>query len=91
MNAANFELKPDTSAMKSLKLLTLAILVYSPSCKTHLPTTQEIVRLYSLPPVLRVSKGAEIPTVDGIVVVPEDTLLHSHGSYMEQVQRAIRP
>ncbi len=77
--------------MKSFKLLTLAILVALPSCKTRSPTTAEIVRLYSLPPVLKVLKGAEIPTADGVVVVPADTLLHSHGSYMEQVQRAIRP
>jgi hypothetical protein len=77
--------------MKSFKLLTLVILACSPSCKTPSPTTSEIARLYSLPPVLRVSKGSEIPTADGIIVVPADTLLHSHGSYMEQVQRAIRP
>jgi hypothetical protein len=77
--------------MKSLKLLILVTTACLASCKTPSPTTSEIVRLYSLPPVLRVSKGAEIPTADGIVVVPEDTLLHSHGSYMEQVQRAIRP
>lgn len=77
--------------MKSFKLLTLAILIASPSCKTRSPKTSEIVRLYSLPPVLKVLKGAEIPTADGVVVVPADTLLHSHGSYMEQVQRAIRP
>lgn len=77
--------------MKSSKLLLLAILFCLVSCKTPSPKTSEIVRLYSLPPVLRVSKGAEILTADGIVVVPADTLLHSHGSYMEQVQRAIRP
>lgn len=77
--------------MKSFKLLTLATLIVLPSCKTRSPTTSEIVRLYSLPPVLKVLKGTEIPTADGIVVVPADTLLHSHGSYMEQVQRAIRP
>ncbi len=77
--------------MKFSKLLMLATIVCLASCKTPSPTTREIVRLYSLPPVLRVSKGAEIPTADGIVVVPADTLLHSHGSYMEQVQRATRP
>jgi hypothetical protein len=77
--------------MKFSKLLTLAILAFLASCKTASPKTSEIVRLYSLPPVLRVSKGTEITTTDGIVVVPADTLLHSHGSYMEQVQRAIRP
>jgi hypothetical protein len=77
--------------MKFSKPLMLAILVSLASCKTPSPTTQEIVRLYSLPPVLKVVKGAEIPTVDGLVIVPEDTLLHSHGSFMEQVQRAIRP
>jgi hypothetical protein len=91
VNAANSAPKPELSAMKSFKLLMLATLVVLPSCKTASPKTSEIVRLYSLPPVLRVSKGAEIPTADGIVVVPADTLLHSHGSYMEQVQRAIRP
>lgn len=77
--------------MKYSMLLTLAILACLPSCKTRSPTTSEIVRLYSLPPVLKVLKGTEIPTADGIVVVPADTILHSHGSYMEQVQRAIRP
>ena len=77
--------------MKLSSLLILATLAASPSCKTHLPTTKEIARLYSLPPVLRVVKGAEIPTADGVIVVPEDTLLHSHGSYMEQVERAVRP
>lgn len=77
--------------MRYFKLLMLGTLAFLVSCKTHSPTTQEIVRLYALPPVLRVSKGAEIPTADGLVVVPEDTLLHSHGAYMEQVQRAIRP
>ena len=77
--------------MKSFKLLMLATLAALPSCKTHSPTTKEIVRLYSLPPVLKVHKGAMIPTADGVVVVPDDTLLHSHGSFMDQVQRAIRP
>jgi hypothetical protein len=77
--------------MKSSKLLMLATLVSLASCKTRSPTTSEIVRLYSLPPSIKVLKGTEIPTADGIVVVPADTLLHSHGSYMEQVQRAIRP
>ena len=77
--------------MKSFKLLILATLAALPSCKTHSPTTKEIARLYSLPPVLRVVKGAEIPTADGVVVVPVDTLLHSHGSYMEQVERAVKP
>ena len=91
MSAANSELKHDNYAMKSFKPLMLAILVALPNCKTHSPKTSEIVRLYSLPPVLKVLKGAEIPTADGLVVVPADTLLHSHGSYMEQVQRAIRP
>lgn len=78
-------------AMKFLMLPSLATLVFLASCKTPTPTTAEIVRLYSLPPVLRVTKGTEIRTADGIVVVPEDTTLHSRGSYMEQVQRAIRP
>lgn len=91
MNAANFAPKPDNSAMKSFKLLTLVTIACLASCKTPSPTTREIVRLYSLPPSIKVLKGTEIPTADGIVVVPADTLLHSHGSYMEQVQRAIRP
>jgi len=77
--------------MKSFKLLMLGTLLCLPSCKTPSPTTPKIGRLYSLPPVLRVTKGTEIPTLDGIVIVQEDTLLHSHGSFMEQVQRAIRP
>ena len=77
--------------MKSLPLLILAMLACLPSCKTHSPTIAEIVRLYSLPPVLRVSKGTEIPTADGLVIVPADTLLHSHGAFMEQVQRSTRP
>jgi len=77
--------------MKSSLLLTLVTLACSPSCKTHSPTTAEIVRLYALPPVLRVSKGTEILTDDGLVIVPADTLLHSHGEFMEQVQRAVRP
>lgn len=77
--------------MKYPKLLILVILGFSPSCKTTTTTTAETQRLYSLPPVLKVHKGAMIPTADGVVVVPEDTLLHSHGSYMEQVERAIRP
>lgn len=91
MSAGNSVKNPSAYAMKFFKLLTLAMLLCSPSCKTPTPTTKEIVRLYSLPPVLRIQKGAEIPTADGVVVAPEDTLLHSHGSYMEQVQRAIRP
>lgn len=77
--------------MKFYKLLMLAMIVCVPSCKTPTPTTKEIVRLYSLPPVLKIQKGAEIPTADGVIVAPEDTLLHSHGSYMEQVQRALHP
>ena len=77
--------------MKLSKLLMLVTLFASPSCKTRSTTTKEIVRLYSLPPVLRVAKGTEIPTADGLIVVPADTLLHSHGSYMEQVERAIKP
>ena len=77
--------------MKAAKLLILATLFAFPSCKTNSSKTPEIVRLYSLPPVLRVVKGTEIPTMDGLIVVPADTLLHSHGSYMEQVERAIRP
>lgn len=81
----------DAYEMKFAKLLILATLFTFPSCKTSSPKTPEIVRLYSLPPILRVAKGTEIPTVDGLVVVPADTLLHSHGSYMEQVERAIRP
>ena len=77
--------------MKYPKLLILVILACLVNCKTTTTTTAETQRLYSLPPVLKVSKGAMIPTVDGVVVVPEDTLLHSHGSYMEQVERALRP
>ncbi len=72
-------------------LLMLATLLCNCSSKISSPKSSEIVRLYSLPPVLKVTKGTEIRTADGIVIVPEDTLLHSHGSYMEQVQRAIRP
>lgn len=87
----NYVPKPELSAMKSSKLLMLVALACLVSCKTPSPTTQEIMRLYSLPPVLKVHKGAMIPTADGVVVVPEDTLLHSHGSFMEQVQRAVRP
>lgn len=87
----NSEPKPETCAMKLPKLLMLATLVLLASCKTHSPTTAEIVRLYALPPVLKVQAGTEIVTEDGIVVVPARTLLHSHGSYMEQVERAIRP
>ena len=77
--------------MKLPKLLMLATLACLASCKTPSPTTAETVRLYSLPPVLKVQAGSEILTADGIVVVPADTLLHSHGSYLEQVERAIRP
>lgn len=91
MSVANSEPKPDNYAMKYSKLLMLAMIACLASCKTRSPTTPEIVRLYSLPPTLKVLKGAEIPTADGLVVVPADTLLHSHGSFMEQVQRAIRP
>ena len=91
MSVVRTEPNADTSAMKYLTLLMLVILASLVSCKTTSPTTKQIVRLYSLPPVLRVQKGAEIPTADGVVVVPADTLLHSHGSFMEQVQRAIRP
>lgn len=91
MNAANSEPKPELYAMKPSMLLMLVTLACLASCKTPSPTTKEIVRLYALPPVLKVQKGAMIPTADGVVVVPEDTLLHSHGSFMEQVQRAVRP
>ena len=91
MNGVNSEPKPEISAMKLPKLLMLATLVCLPSCKTPSPTTKETVRLYSLPPVLKVQAGTEIVTEAGIVVVPARTLLHSHGSYMEQVERAIRP
>lgn len=91
MSVANSAPKPDNYAMKSSKLLMLAMISCLASCKTPSPTTPEIVRLYSLPPTLKVLKGTEIPTADGLVVVPADTLLHSHGSFMEQVQRAIRP
>lgn len=91
MNAANSAKKPADSDMKAAKLLTLVTLFAFPSCKTSSPKTPEIVRLYSMPPVLKVQKGTEIPTADGLVIVPADTLLHSHGSYMEQMERAIRP
>ncbi len=82
--------KPNCKRMLWL-LLMLGITSCNSSSKISSPKSSEIVRLYSLPPVLKIQKGAEIPTADGIVVAPEDTLLHSHGSYMEQVQRAIRP
>lgn len=59
-------------------------------CKTSTPTPVPTLRLYGLPPVMEVLKGTEIPTRAGIVVVPEDTLLHSHGAYLEQVQRSVR-
>lgn len=91
MNAVNYELKPEAYAMKYLLLLMLGMLAFSVSCKTRSPTTAEIVRLYSLPPVLKIHAGTEIVTADGVVVVPVETLLHSHGSYMEQVERALRP
>lgn len=43
-----------------------------------------------MPQSLKVAKGAEIPTLDGIVVVPADTILWSHGAYMEQLERNLR-
>ena len=73
--------------MKSLPLLTLAIALCLPACKTTTDNSKQIARLYGLPSVLRVSKGTEILTTEGVVIVPEDTLLHSHGSFMEQVRR----
>jgi len=91
VNEENCELKLEIYDMKSSRLLIVVILACLPSCKTPSPTTKETVRLYSLPPVLKVLKGTEIVTADGIVVVPADTLLHGHGSFMEQVERGNRP
>ncbi len=39
---------------------------------------------------MAVTKGTEIQTTAGIVVVPEDTVLWSHGAFTEQVERALR-
>lgn len=41
-----------------------------------------------MPEVMRVSKGTEINTLDGIFVVPEDTNLWSQGAYEKQLTKA---
>jgi len=38
---------------------------------------------------MKVSAGAEIPTKDGIVIVPHDTILWSHGAYMKLLQNSL--
>lgn len=49
------------------------------------------VRLYGVPEAMKVRKGAEIPTEDGIVVVPADTVLWSHGYVMKLLEQTSRP
>lgn len=83
MNAAAF-------AKKSWPLLMLAMTACCTSCKTPTPTTSETQKLYGLPRSMAVLKGTEIQTTAGIVVVPEDTVLWSHGAFTEQVERALR-
>lgn len=41
-----------------------------------------------MPEVIKVTKGTEINTIDGIVIVPEDTNLWSQGAYEKQLTKA---
>lgn len=73
-----------------MPLLTLATMLDLSSCKHPSPTPKEMQRLYGLPPSLFIVKGTEIPTRDGIYVAPQDTILWSHGAYMEQVEKNLK-
>lgn len=46
--------------------------------------------LYGMPEVIKVEKGTNIKTKDGILVVTEDTNLWSQGAYEKQLQLAIK-
>lgn len=48
-------------------------------------------KLYGVPDSMPVAKGAEIPTKNGIVVIPEDTYLWSSGAMKAQVLRNLNP
>lgn len=68
-----------------LVMLTLLLLT---SCKTSSKLVTPTVKLYGMPEVIKVTKGTEIKTVDGILVVPEDTNLWSQGAYEKQLTKA---
>lgn len=38
---------------------------------------------------MKVKQGTEIPTEAGIVIVPADTILWSHGAYMKLLQNSL--
>lgn len=78
-------------ACKCVLLLMAATLCSCQSYKPALALTTPVVKLYGLPKAMKVAKGTEIVTQDGTVVVPEDTILWSHGAYMEQLEKAMQP
>lgn len=49
-----------------------------------------VVKLYGMPEVIGVTKGTEISTTDGILVVPADTNLWSHGAYMKLLEETLK-
>jgi len=79
-----------TSAARFVTLLSVASIMVSCVSRQPSKTTVSVPKLYGMPPSLKVKAGTEIPTQDGIVVVPADTILWSHGAYMEQLERALR-
>lgn len=44
-----------------------------------------------MPEAMKVAKGTEIVTLDGIVVVPYPTVIWSHAAMAKQLELATRP
>ncbi len=88
----------NANSPNSMKKLTnsafrfaLMLAALTPACSTNssldsIKTAPQPV-LYGVPPVMEVEKGTEIKTKAGLVIVPADMPIHSHGHYLDLLEK----